>query len=92
MFNEKIISTSPRDTLQKAYQFNWIDNETVWLDMMDNRNLTFHTYREEYAKKIYSHIKCYYLLFFAKLLKFCEQHVGNAEAELQRLTEKLQRL
>ncbi len=60
LLNEKIISTTPRDTLQKAYSFNWINNETLWLNMMDDRNLTSHAYREEYAKKIHTHIKEYY--------------------------------
>lgn len=57
---EKIVTHSPRETLQNAYSFNWIDNEKLWLRMMDDRNLTSHTYREEIAIQIYENIKEYY--------------------------------
>lgn len=52
---EKMPTTSPRDTLQKAYSFNWIDEEKIWLRMLDDRNLTSYMYNEERAN--YSRIR-----------------------------------
>ena len=34
----------PKDVLKQAYAGNLIDNETMWLNMLRDRNLTSHTY------------------------------------------------
>ncbi len=35
---------SPRDAWRAALQLRWIEDDTVWLDMLDDRNRTRHTY------------------------------------------------
>ena len=52
-----IQTTTPKDVLKKAYSVKWINNETVWLEMLNDRNETSHIYDEEKAKEIYRHIK-----------------------------------
>lgn len=54
---EKIESNSPRDVLRKSFQFNLIDNENIWLQMLDDRNNTSHVYNQEDAKKILSYTR-----------------------------------
>lgn len=44
---------SPKSCLQKAFELKWIDNETVWLDMLDSRNIMTHTYSQADAVRIY---------------------------------------
>ena len=56
---EKIDASSPRDVLAKAYQFKFIEEETVWLKMLDDRNKTSHIYKREEAKKVFENIKTY---------------------------------
>ncbi|MEA1988831.1 MAG: HI0074 family nucleotidyltransferase substrate-binding subunit [Pseudomonadota bacterium] len=51
---EGIEALSPKKALQSAYQLGWIEDEQAWLKMLNDRNLTSHTYREEYAQEIYS--------------------------------------
>ncbi len=46
----------PRDVLQEAYAGKLIDQESRWLAMLKDRNLTSHTYNEELADDIYAHI------------------------------------
>jgi nucleotidyltransferase substrate binding protein (TIGR01987 family) len=53
---EGIDALSPKKSLQFAFQLEWIDDEQAWLSMLNDRNLTSHTYREEYAREIYSHL------------------------------------
>ena len=53
---EGIDVLSPKKALQFAYQLGWIEDEQAWLKMLNDRNLTSHTYREEYARKIYSQL------------------------------------
>ena len=63
LLHEKIESTTPRDTLSKSYQYKLINNEEVWLKMLDDRNNTSHAYQETQAKIIFEHITSYLPVF-----------------------------
>lgn len=52
---------SPRQALQEAYQMEWIHDEKLWIQMLNDRNETSHTYNDETANRIYSHINNYYI-------------------------------
>jgi len=56
---EKIICNSPKSCLQEAFAFGLIKDDEAWIHMMDDRNLTVHTYDQELAKQIYSRIPGY---------------------------------
>jgi nucleotidyltransferase substrate binding protein (TIGR01987 family) len=52
---------SPRDAIKTAYQYDYIDDASVWLEALKDRNLTTHTYDEATAVKVENSIKhCYY--------------------------------
>lgn len=51
---------SPRAIFHFAYNAGWIDDEQVFRDMMDDRNLTSHTYKEEIAEVVFSRLPGYY--------------------------------
>lgn len=53
-------AVSPKQVLQKAYAVGWLDDEKLWIDMLRDRNLTSHTYKEDLAREIYAHIHDYY--------------------------------
>lgn len=57
---EKVLSTTPRDVIQKAFQFSLIDDEQIWLTMMDDRNKISHVYKQEEAHRVFENIKTYY--------------------------------
>ena len=40
---------SPRETIKQAYQIGLIDNGHTWIDALEDRNLTVHTYDEKFA-------------------------------------------
>ncbi len=52
--------TVARDVIAKAYQTNLIHHEKLWINMIKDRNLTVHTYDEEFAKKMVDRIKADY--------------------------------
>lgn len=58
-YQEGIEVQSPRATFQQSFALKLIDDETVWLKMMENRNLTSHTYKQPTANMIYDECKTY---------------------------------
>ncbi|MBF0194624.1 MAG: nucleotidyltransferase substrate binding protein [Magnetococcales bacterium] len=54
---EGITTQTPKDTLKKAFAIHWLNNETVWLDMQSDRNITSHVYNEKDVEKIYKRVK-----------------------------------
>lgn len=40
---EGIEANTPRESIQLAYNAHWINDETAWLSMLKDRNLTSHT-------------------------------------------------
>ena len=44
---------SPRMAFSTAWRNGWIADEAAWLDMLDARNKTTHTYREAIAKEVF---------------------------------------
>ena len=63
MFNGLSVRSMPREVLKTAYQHGLIDNEQVWLDMIEARNTLSHVYKEEQAATIADSIS----------LKFCKE-------------------
>ena len=57
---EKVEATTPRDVLNKAFQYHFVDDESTWLSMIDDRNSTSHIYSAEEALRIFVKIKEYY--------------------------------
>ncbi len=57
---EGLICRTPRETFKAAYQAGWINEEALWIQMLDDRNVTSHTYDEPMASEIYGNIKSYY--------------------------------
>lgn len=53
----------PREILQKAFSTGIINDEVAWLKMLEDRNMTSHTYSEKTADEIYSRIKTYVPIF-----------------------------
>ena len=47
---------SPRDSLRAAFQSGVIQESPEWFCMLEDRNLTSHTYNEATADTIYSHL------------------------------------
>lgn len=53
---------TPREAIQKAYQARWIEDESLWIQMLRDRNQTSHTYEEDLAIEIFRRIPDYYVL------------------------------
>lgn len=69
---------SPRSVIKEAYKINLIEDGEKWLDMLDDRNLTSHTYDENTAKEIYRNIITDY---YNVLFKFKEKMISVIKNE-----------
>lgn len=49
----------PKEVIQEAFKVGTINDEGLWLQMLEDRNMTSHTYDEELANEIFLRIKRY---------------------------------
>ena len=56
MAAEGIEANTPRECMSQAYAAHWLTDETAWLLMLKDRNLTSHTYKEDLALEIYGRL------------------------------------
>ncbi len=57
---EGIEANTPRECIQQAYSIHWLNDETAWLSMLKDRNLTSLTYKEDLALEIYCRLPAHY--------------------------------
>lgn len=60
---EEITCKSPKQCLKEAFSFGLIKDDPLWLQMLEDRNLTVHTYKQELAKEIFERLPNYVPLF-----------------------------
>ena len=73
--HDGIICNSPKSCFKEAFRVGLIsEEETVKiLEMVDDRNLTSHTYHEEVAEDIYRRIKEYWILMHRVFRRLTEK-------------------
>ncbi|ROT99320.1 nucleotidyltransferase [Marinobacter sp. R17] len=59
--------TGSRDTIREAFAANLISDGERWMQMLQDRNRTSHTYNEETAEEILASIDQHYLTLFTEL-------------------------
>lgn len=64
---------NPRDTFKEAFRQQLFSEEQIFLDMLDDRNTSTHTYDFETTRKIFAHIHDFYLLAMENLLAAVKQ-------------------
>ena len=51
-----ITCSSPKECFREAYRQKLVEYDEIWLELVDMRNETVHTYKEELAAKVYSQL------------------------------------
>ena len=59
---------SPKDCLKEAFRLGWIQNENLFLNMLEDRNKTSHIYDQQTVEEIFLRVKNEYLIGLEKLL------------------------
>lgn len=63
--SEGLDCASPRGCGRVAFRLGWLNDETGWLTVLEDRNLTSHTYDEELAGKVYARLSAHLKLLAA---------------------------
>ena len=63
---------SPKECFKAGFQLRLINKEKEWLEMIEDRNLSAHLYKEEQAEKLYSKLS-EYLILFKELIKLIDK-------------------
>lgn len=70
--------TGSRDTFREAFSLGLIEDGDIWMEMIESRNLTSHTYNEETASEILESIRDDYFSLFRALQSRLEQEKEGA--------------
>lgn len=62
-------NTFPRTIFKKAYTGGLIEDESVWIHLLEDRNATSHIYNEKLANEIAKHIAEEYVQAIGKLVE-----------------------
>jgi nucleotidyltransferase substrate binding protein (TIGR01987 family) len=68
---------SPRQAIKQAVQAEIIENGHDWIDALQDRNLTVHTYHEETASEVETLIKTTYLPLLTQLYSDFKKRMVN---------------
>ena len=72
-----IMVNTPRDSIKEAFKMNFINDGQGWIEMMEARNKTVHTYKEEFAKGLCNDILTNYFNMFNELSTFLEGQINE---------------
>lgn len=70
-----------RDASKEGFKFSLINDGKVWMQMIETRNLTLHTYDKETAEDIINAIVCQYFTEFIEFEKTLIQLKNDFESE-----------
>jgi nucleotidyltransferase substrate binding protein (TIGR01987 family) len=62
-----------RDAIRAAYQSDLVDDGHIWMKMIEDRNLSIHTYNQNVVEKIEDHILRLYIDEFQKFSTVMER-------------------
>lgn len=68
-----------RDASRKAFQLGIIEDGEIWMDMIQSRNKTSHTYNRETAEEIVTAVTTRYYELFISLAEKLTEQLLNAE-------------
>ncbi|WP_010419549.1 nucleotidyltransferase substrate binding protein [Anaerophaga thermohalophila] len=68
---------SPREALKTAFQNDYINNGDLWINALDSRNLSAHTYDEAMAKELVENIKTIYFPLLEDFDEWGKQQINE---------------
>ena len=72
---------SPRSIIKLAYQSDMINDQEIWLDILDARNLLSPTYSKETGLETIQRLKSEFIGAFVELKKEIDEHWINGDEQ-----------
>lgn len=72
--DQGLLCNSPKSCLQQAFSFGLIKDNPLWVDMVNDRNSSVHSYSEKFADALYEKLPAY-LKLFQKIEKGIKKHL-----------------
>ena len=72
-----IICKNPRDCFKQAKINNLIEDEDLWMEMIEMRNQLVHEYSLEFSREMFDKIKTKYVNIFEKLYKNIKERIKD---------------
>ena len=66
---------TPRDSLKEAFRIELIEDEEIFLDMLEDRNKSSHIYDKEVSEEIFRRIKSFYIQAIENVLKKLKEKI-----------------
>ena len=66
--NEGILCKTPRECLKAAFRYEIVQDELLYVSMLEDRNKTSHIYGKEESERIFQKIKSHYVSAFEKVV------------------------
>ena len=63
-----IEAKTPRDCFKEAFRIHLLEDEEIFLDMLEDRNKTSHIYDQDTSEEIFNRIKTSYITITKKIL------------------------
>lgn len=76
---EMLDELGPGNVIRTAFQYNIIDNGSIYMSMLKNRNLITHTYKEDVAEEIYTRIKEEYMEELENFIRNFDNRILKSE-------------
>jgi len=73
---EGLEAVSPRRAIGAALDLGICADETLWLGMLEARNLTSHVYREEVARHVFEEVRQRFVAAFRQALEKAALEIG----------------
>lgn len=62
---QKITCRSPKECLEAAFQFGLVEDDPLWMEALEDRNKTVHTYDEKFVDEVYGRLPRYLGVFMS---------------------------
>ncbi|WP_235356995.1 HI0074 family nucleotidyltransferase substrate-binding subunit [Bacillus alveayuensis] len=76
-YNGNLQATSPRSAIREAFKEGLIEQGDKWIQMLEDRSRTSHTYDEAIASAIYENIKQTYVTLFADFVAEMKRRIDQ---------------
>ncbi len=75
LMDQGIISQSPKEALKAAFRYGLLSEQDVYLEMLEDRNITSHNYNLEKSEQIFNRIKIKYVKQLGELIDELQKRI-----------------